>query len=334
MSETPGTPDQPDRPWPTGQDADDAAAGQGQGYPGGYQQPPNPGGYAPPPPPPPPPGGYAPPDPGQYQQPGYPPGGPQPGYGQPGAQQPYQQPGYPQQPYQQPGYPQAPPGYPTGPGMPGYPGGYEDTGSRGWSGFAIAAFICAILLPGVGLLVAVPLAIVALVRMRRRPAKGRWMAIAAFVIVAAWIALFVAVGVWGNATKAKRDASGQITKAGRLDYGDVRQGDCLSLPLNTGGSVNLSDLKGVPCADSHDAQVAKIVPLSGSSYPGTNQVEEPIRDACSAVAEPYHSQGFAGFIIYPTSSTWDVSNGHRGFCLLVKPSTNGDFSSTTGSVLK
>ena len=102
---------------------------------------------------------------------GYPPppgSSPYPG-GQPAPQNPGSHPqgpgGYPQQ--GSGSWPPPPPGQGGYPGYPGYPGGGFDErqGRTGWSGLAIASFVVSILLPLLGILIAVPLGIVALVKM-------------------------------------------------------------------------------------------------------------------------------------------------------------------------
>lgn len=80
--------------------------------------------------------------------------------------------GYPGQPPSYPG--QQPPAYGGGYGSaPVYPGGGYDGAApaAGWSGWAIAAFLCS-LIPFLGILAAVPLAIVALVKISKTRQRG------------------------------------------------------------------------------------------------------------------------------------------------------------------
>ncbi len=118
------------------------------------------------------------------------------------------------------GYP--PPGQ-GGYGYPGYPGGYDESqGPAGYSGLAIASFVTGLILPLVGILVAVPLGIVALVKISGTRTKGRWMAIAGIVLSVLWWVGVITVGVILATQQAERDSSGAISKEGRIDFGDIR----------------------------------------------------------------------------------------------------------------
>ncbi|MDQ3307200.1 MAG: DUF4190 domain-containing protein [Actinomycetota bacterium] len=128
-----------------------------------------------------------------YSEPAAPPGGSSPYPGAPTSPGPYAggpggQPTYPGSPgYGPPGY--GPPGYgPPGYGPPGYPGGGYDSppGSGGWNGLAIAAFVIGLVVPLVGILVAVPLGIVALVKIGKSRQRGKGLAISGMVPSVLW----------------------------------------------------------------------------------------------------------------------------------------------------
>ena len=293
------------------------------------------------PPPPPPPGGsegqgYPPPSQGGYGYPppqgGYPPPPGQGGYGgYPGA--PGQQSGYPSGEGQQSGYPPVPGQSPYGQGYAGsgYPGGAWDTERRrGWSGLAIAAFVVGLLVPCIGLLIAVPLGIVALVQIRKTGDKGKAFAILGIVLPILWLAGFGAVIAWFVSTTAERDEAGVIVEAGRLDVGDIREGDCLDVDgLDASGEVGAFDIDGVPCADAHNAEVAAIASLSGGEdYPGEFEIRRQAGRLC-AREQPSLPTGLLVYPLYPTESLWDDDGGRRAICLAVRE----DYSSMTGQQL-
>lgn len=265
-------------------------------------------------------------EPGQY------PGGAAPYPGQapsPGSGYPLPPPPYPGQGAQsQPGY--GPAAYLGAPVYPGYASGIDPNAPRRYSGWAIASFVTGLLLPLVGILVAVPLGIVALVKISRTGAKGRWMAIVGIVLSVLWWAGAVAVGVYVYNNQAERNDAGVITGAGTLDFGDIRAGDCVKISgLDNGGKIGAFDIEGVPCAESHNAQSVFVVSFPDTDYPGETAIGKQAQEACTPTYAPYRSLPFQTYTLYPTESRWDGTDGHRAICFL----TNGG-QTMTGSVLK
>ncbi len=246
-------------------------------------------------------------------------------------------------PGQQPSYPgQYPPAYgSTDPNAylgppPSYPGGgYRvpppPDQQTGWSGLAIAAFVAS-LVPLIGILAAVPLAIVALVKIGKSHQRGKGLAIAALIISALWWIGFVALAVWFGQSVERNDA-GAITKEGRIDFGEVRVGDCVSIP-DPGGSddINTFELKGVPCSEPHNAEAAALIPIEGDSFPGTEAIENQTARKCATRARTYLNgapeAGLQPYRLIPTEGIWDDENGHRAICFV----TQVDYVDTTGSV--
>lgn len=258
---------------------------------------------------------------------------PEPGVPEPGGTTPYPPP-----PPPYPGPPTAPQptyGYPPQPGYapayPGYPGMQDPNAPRRYSGWAIAALVTGLLLPLVGIFVAVPLGIVALVKISRTRAKGRWMAIVGIILSVLWWVGAIGLAVWVNSNQAERNDAGVITKAGTLDFGDIRTGDCVTISgLDNGADIGAFDIEGVPCAESHNAQSIFVVTFPDDlAYPGETQIGQQAQDACSAKYQTYSSLPFQSYTLYPTENRWDGTGGHRAICFL----TNGG-QPMTGSVLK
>jgi hypothetical protein len=214
-------------------------------------------------------------------------------------------------------------------GYPGYPGGADPGARRGYSGFAIASFVTGLVLPLVGLFAAVPLGIIALVRISKTRARGRWMAITGIVLSVLWWVGGVALDVWAYNSSAQRNDAGQISSAGDLGFGDVRVGDCITIGgLSGGGSV--TNLRGVPCANPHNAQAYWIVGLTARSYPGEQAVAAQAKAACRPRYGPYAGTGRQPYLLYPTASMWNSSGGHRAVCFVI----HVDRQPWTGSVVK
>ncbi len=286
-----------------------------------------------------------PPTPGQGQ-PSVPPGYPPPNTGQPGFPPPQSssQPGYPGYPGQPPGPPpnpygappaNYPPGQPYagGSGYPGYPGGYGDQeyGKTGRSGLAIAAFVVGLVVPLLGLFIAVPLGIVALVKIGKTHQKGKALAIAGIVLSVLWWVGIIALAAFVESQQADRDDSGQIVKAGTLAFGDVREGDCLSLPdINGSADVDANDVQGVPCGDPHNSETVAVIPINGEDYPGETALDEQSATECEQSVDAATSSNpeFVSLRIRPVEAVWDDDNGHRVLCFAVR----GDGADFTGPV--
>lgn len=304
------------------------------------------GGYPPsgqPPSPPYPPGQYGQQPPGQYGQP--PPGQ----HGQPAPGQPYPPGQYGQQPPGQhsrgPGSPGQAPPYPPSGGQsgywgggqqqyPAYPGESGDTRPPSWSGLAIATLVTGVLLPLVGVLVAVPLGIAALVGIRRSGKRGKGLAIVGMVVALVWAGLAVGLGVWVASQDAERNQAGEIVEAGTVSFGELRVGDCADIEgLAEGATIDSSDMQGVPCSQEHNAETVAIVDIAGTDFPGDEELTAQAQSQCGPDAQAYLGgaipDGFTGFYLTPTDEVWDGDNGHRVVCFVVTP----EFGYSTGSVL-
>jgi hypothetical protein len=89
---------------------------------------------------------------------------------------------------------------------------------------------------------------------------GRKMSVAALVIVGVWVVIAIAVVAILAATDADRDEAGRVTDAGRASVLDLRVGDCLPDPGQT-GTKRTVDL--VECDQPHRAEVYALFDLEG-----------------------------------------------------------------------
>ena len=140
-------------------------------------------------------------------------------------------------------------------------------------------------IPWIGILAAVPLGIVALVKIGKSRQRGKGLAIAGMVISALiWVATIgIGIAVYNNT--ASRDSNGDITEAGRINFADIRTGDCVQIDgINSGKSVGLLDVQGVPCSSRHDAESVGDVVFGQTAYPG--YPPSPSRRGCSARSWP------------------------------------------------
>jgi hypothetical protein len=181
---------------------------------------------------------------------------------------PYGQPGVPAQPaYAQPGYPQ------YGAQAPAQPG----------KGMAIAALIIGVLgCTIVGAVIAIPLAIVVLVRSRGGQNYGKGLAIAAIVVSILSLALTVVGGYavydWAKDFK---------------NVDDLKAGQCITAKnIVEGDDSGVTQIKVVGCSTSHDAEVLAT---------GTLTAEQADSFDSSACDEPITAAGKADLIVPPVT---------------------------------
>ena len=209
---------------------------------------------------------YVPPDP--TRQP------PPPPYGQPAPPPPpYGQPAPPPPPYGQPAYGTPPPAqapYGTPP-----PAQVSFAPAAPQDGMAVAAFVLSLACMGI---VAVPLAIWSLVRIRRTGARGRVLAWLALVISAVSLLILVAIVALALLVPPDRDATGAVTEPQSLSVTDLEIGDCLVRVPST--TTATSDVDVTPCANPHRGEVFANFDLPAGAYPGDELVSERAGEGC------------------------------------------------------
>jgi hypothetical protein len=89
-------------------------------------------------------------------------------------------------------------------------------------------------------------------------------------------------------------------------------------------------MKGVPCADAHDAQAVFVVEFPTSTYPGQSELAAQTQQACNAYEAGYTSATLHGYVIYPSETLWTNGDDHRSICLV----TRRDGATMTGSVVQ
>ena len=119
-------------------------------------------------------------------------------------------------------------------------------------------------------IISVVFACIVLSRSKDGRAHGKGMAIAALVIVGAWVAVLIAVIAWALATDADRDTSGRVTDGGSATIVDLRVGDCLPAPDES--DQEQLTVEVVPCGNPHDAEVYANFDLDGE-WTNTDEVD-------------------------------------------------------------
>ncbi|MGW0436369.1 DUF4190 domain-containing protein [Micromonospora sp. NPDC003197] len=157
-----------------------------------------------------------------------------------------------------------------------------DLPDLGVNGFAVASLILGII---GGLVLSVVFGIVALVQIRRRPYRGKGLAIAGLAVSASWVLLFALFAAAIPGTDVDRDADGQVTNGGTVSTEQLRPGDCVN-DLNENDYM-VSDFPAVPCAEPHEGEVYAVVPLPEADWPGEREVARQAEQSCYVLLTRY-----------------------------------------------
>jgi hypothetical protein len=182
-----------------------------------------------------------------------------------------------------------------------------------------------------GILLSVVFGIVALVQIRKRGDKGRGLAIAGLVLSGVWLLVIGAVITVAILTSAQRDSAGTITEGGTVSSMELREGDCVNGVAD--GTV-VMNVKGVPCAQAHDAEVIVQFDLPAASWPGREAAGNQAAEECEQrltrlLADSPMLERLRSFVLYPPDLTsWQRSRSVS--CMVV----DADGGKLTGAVTR
>lgn len=200
------------------------------------------------------------------------------------------------------------PGLLGGPGSP-YPqpqSGPQPPASKTMAGWALGLSFFPCLITTV---IAAVFAIIVLARGKDGRNHGKGMAIAALCMVGVWIVATIGLVAVAVTTDADRDSSGAIEEEGRLSADAIRVGDCFNLP----DSEEVFSVKGIPCSDSHQAEVYAVIKLADGEFPGNKRVTDLANQGCAKrfqafVGKRYGDSELEIFLLTPTKRSWDLDD--------------------------
>ena len=162
--------------------------------------------------------------------------------------------------------------------------------TRGTDAFAITGLVLALIgLAPLGLVFSV----LALRRIRRRPAVGRGLAIDGLVICSVELVFMAVALVAALLSAPERDPDGHVSDGGTVNIGEVRVGDCLE---RMGNDELVDDLQLLPCDEPHRAELAVTFDLTGADYPGDNTIAADAKAGCAERLEDQAGGGANGAI--------------------------------------
>ena len=180
------------------------------------------------------------------------------------------------------------------------------------------ALVLAIIPAAISWAVSIGLGIAVLRRSRDGRNHGKGLVIAAFVVVAVWIMVIVAVVLVTIVGAAERDTSGTVTSRGDVPVAEVRTGDCIAKEI--GEDVEMTTLELIPCAEPHSYESYATFLLPDGDFPGQKEVDRLAEGGCikrfeDFVGLNYEESEIDMFYMRPFSEGWAVDRGVA--CLLV-----------------
>ena len=136
-----------------------------------------------------------------------------------------------------------------------------------------------------------------------------------------WIPALVIVLAVGWFTAARRGDDGGITSGGTVTVDDLRVGDCFDSTDDE--AAEISDVDGIPCAESHDYEVYLVQDRDGSSYPTDAEFDTIFEELCIPAFDAYVGSDYATSALYagmitPSEASWN--DGDREYiCYLYEP---------------
>jgi hypothetical protein len=175
---------------------------------------------------------------------------------------------------------------------------------QGTNRFAVASLIT-------GLFGAAPIGItfgvVALVKIRKRPQRGRGLAIVGLITSGVWLLLYTAVAVL--VVLAVRDGRTLIAPPGHVFIEDLAPGDCVD--GLTGEATDTLPL--AICEAPHEAEVYDVFDLPDGPWPGEAAVDTQIQKRCILGLSNLGQRGLSYQWFAPAKDDWP--GYRRAFCI-------------------
>lgn len=218
------------------------------------------------------------------------------------------------------GWASVPPGAYSG-FQPGHPYGYGyPQPPKQVNGFAIGALVTGLTCTWP---VAIVLAIVAMVQIRKRGERGMGMAVTGLVfgVFGVMVTAFALLGAAVAPVPVDRAGSGAPSKApaGSVRWSALKSGDCYSSPDGgtrtdpDGGDETVYWVRKVPCSAPHHGEVAGTagIPVGDTPvYPGESVIRQRAAELCRPVLDAYAldqwaiPDGMDEIYLYPAIGNW------------------------------
>lgn len=145
---------------------------------------------------------------------------------------------------------------------------------------------------------------------------------------AAFALVLAACGSSATSDDTTRDDSGEIVEEGQVGALAIQVGDC----LGSVGTGEITSTEGVPCETEHEYEVFHAFDLTGTDFPGDDEVANLASEGCLEAFEPFvgidYESSIYGFNhLVPTQEGWDQVDDREVLCII----NNFDGTLKTGS---
>lgn len=159
--------------------------------------------------------------------------------------------------------------------------------------------------------------------MRLRTRRTLQLAGSALALSAALTGCSALDGILGGAPQdVERDDEGRPTEEKEIDIFALQVGDCLTEAAFTGGETDVAPV--VPCEQPHPYEVYHEFELEDGEFPGTDAIEGPATEQCSAaftefVGLPFEESTLKITWFEPTQESWDSADDRLVQCIVTDP---------------
>jgi hypothetical protein len=171
------------------------------------------------------------------------------------------------------------------------------------------------------LLLSVTFGFIALSQIRKRPQRGRGLAITGLVLSGWWTLVLAALITAGLVVTAHGSFhSERVSGKGTVSVFSLRSGDCFLNPADPSDLRNITSVIALPCGMRHNAQVVAVFRVAGPSYPGRVALAQRAEAGCRArLRRDVDTSKVTGSMsvrfLFPKPSSW--ATGHRKVSCLV-----------------
>jgi hypothetical protein len=148
------------------------------------------------------------------------------------------------------------------------------------------------------------------------PKKSKLSGVRIILFVLA-LAVIGGVAYYALNSRATRNDAGQVDKAGKQTAFDLKAGDCFNnVP---GNDQQVESVDAVPCSQPHEAQVLVNVTVTGTSYPGKDEMGKQVEKLCvDKVGAQLEKSPIAAqidlYYLHPTAESW-AQHDRTGTCI-------------------
>jgi hypothetical protein len=206
---------------------------------------------------------------------------------------------------------------------PGYPWGYmRPSQPQGAHPFAVASFVVSLFgFTVIGIVVSVVFGILALLRIRERPQRGKGLAIAGLIISSVWFLFLVLVIVLAATSTRQQTENSSLGPTGSISVFDLRSGECFKNPSADERLLGLTHVTVVPCTRPHNAQVFAVFQGKGEIYPGRDALRRQAAQGCRSrlagnVDKSKLTHSMTLRFIFPTAQPWGAGQ-HAISCFIL-----------------